>query len=172
MNAFVCTNNSQLTDIVINTRSSLKIAHNAFEFDNGGLPVDITINNYVVDGFGPDPFNSHGAPLSIYFGSGYAPNIRIINDAFMSLTNQDFVSIPYGCIGVVPSTYWFDDPDNELDYLEYYIYMGKPASEFFDDYGLEEGEEYGVITQGYTINPITGGNASQIFGGAAVEIRY
>ena len=172
MNSFVCNNNSQLTDIVINTRSSLKIAHNAFEFNNGGLPVDITINNYVVDGFGPDPFNSHGAPLSISFGSGYAPNIRIINNAFMSLTNQDFVSIPYGCIGVVPTTYGFDDYDNELDCLEYYIYMGKTAEEMIQDYGLEPDYDYWVITQGYTINPITGGNANQIFGGAQVEIRY
>lgn len=171
MNAFVCPNNSQLTDIVINTRSSLRIAHNAFEFDNGGLPVDITINNYVVDGFGPTPFNSHGAPLSFYFGSGYAPNIKITNNAFMTLTSQDFVSIPYGCIGVVPTIYGFEEYDNQLDCEEYYINMGKPAEEMIDDYGLEEGE-YWVETQGYTINPITGGNANQIFGGAQVDIRY
>ena len=170
--SFVCTNNSQLTDIVINTRSSLKIAKDAFVFNNGGLPVNITINNYVVDGFGPTLFNTHGAPLSIYFGSGYAPNIRIINNAFMSLTSQDFVSIPYGCIGVVPTEYYFYDEDNQLDCEEYYINMGKTAEEMISDYGLEEGEDYEVVTQGYTINPITGGNANQIFGGAQVEIRY
>ena len=170
MNAFVCPNNSQLTDIVINTRSSLRIAHNAFEFDNGGLPVDITINNYVVDGFGPTPFNSHGAPLSFYFGSGYAPNIKINNNAFINLTSQDFVSIPYGCIGVVPTTYWFEEEYDELDYLEYFIYLGLSGEEYFQYYEPEG--EYGVVSQGYTINPITGGNANQIFGGAQVEIRY
>ena len=172
MNAFLCPNNSQLTDIVINTHSSLRIAHNAFEFDNGGLPVNITIYNYVVDGFGPDPFNTHGAPLSISFYSGYAPNIKINNNAFTSLTSQDFVSIPYGCIGVVPTEYGFDDYDNYLDCLEYYIYMGLTAEEMIQDYGLEEGYDYWVITQGHTNNPITGGNANQIFGGAQVEIRY
>ena len=50
--------------------------------------------------------------------------------------------------------------------------MGLTAEEMIQDYGLEEGYDYWVITPGYTINPITGGNANQIFGGAQVEIRY
>lgn len=170
--AFVCTNNSQLTDIVINTRSSLRIAHNAFVFDNGGLPVNITINNYVVDGFGPDPFDSNGAPLSIYFGSTYAANVTITNNAFINLTSQDFVSIPYGCIGVVPSTYEFYEEDDYLDCLEEYINKGNTAEEFIADNDYHEGDEYEVVTQGHTNNPINGGNASEIFGGAQVEIRY
>ena len=72
----------------------------------------------------------------------------------------------------MPTEYGFDDYDNELYCLEYYIYMGLTAEEMIQDYGLEEGYDYWVITQGHTNNPITSGNANQIFGGAQVEIRY